>query len=130
MSLPGVYGRQRPATATPEEWDAALRLSDRVANHLVAHREMAVFHWIAVSLDRGDGGDTLYDTREDAVAAQLAPQYMTFLRITPDGMSPMSAWRYMRMSREVYKRHRTPFHRPEFFPILPQRRELARGLFS
>lgn len=130
MTLPGAYSRERPANAPVEEWDAALRLSDRVANALVGHRQMAWFQWIAVRLETGDGDSTLYPTREDAIAHQIAPEYCAFLRVTPDGMSPMSAWRYMRMTREIHGRHRTPFHRPEFFPILPQRIELARNVFK
>lgn len=124
------WSRERPEGAEYGDWDAALRLSDRVSNHLVAGREVALFQWIAVRLsDGGAEADALYPSRADAVSQQLAPQYMAFTQITPDGMSPRAAWRYLLMTREIHGRHRNAFHHAEYMPILPQRMELARGVF-
>ncbi|MBW5252054.1 hypothetical protein JGS39_24145 [Streptomyces sp. P01-B04] len=124
------WSRQRHEGAEPGDWDAALRLSDRVSHHLVACREVAIFQWIAVRLsDGGAENDTLYPSRADAVAAQLAPQYYAFTQITPDAMSPRAAWRYLLMCRQIHGRHNNQFHHAEYMPILPQRLELARGVF-
>lgn len=125
------WNRERPPGAEQADWDAALRLSDRVSNHLVARREVALFQWIAVRLsDGGAEADALYPSRADAVAHQLAPEYCAYVRIPPDGMSPRSAWRYLRMTREIHGRHNNQFHHAEYEPILPQRIELARAVFQ
>lgn len=92
-----------PDDARPEEWDAALRLSDRMGNHLMADREGNQFRWIAARLsDGGADPDTVYDTREDAIARQLHSRYYAYVRISPMGMSPRSAWRFMLMTRNVF----------------------------
>lgn len=123
------WTRERPDGAVTEDWDAALHLSDRVSNHLVARREMALFQWLAVRLSDGGGDDVLYPSREDAVHGQLAPQYMTFVQVTPDAMSPRSAWRFLLAARVIHRRHRNRFHESAYMPIIPQRIEQLRELF-
>jgi len=126
------YERTRPDGVQSELWDAALRLSDRVGLHLVGAREVAWWQWIPVRL--ADGGapdpDTLFPTEIAAVNSLPAPQYCQFLRITPDGMSPRSALAYLAMSRTLKSRWHQDFHRETHTPILSQRRELARLLFT
>lgn len=123
-----AWDRTRPESARKEDWDAALRLSDRVSDALFADREMAVFGWLAVRFSDGDGDGAIYPTRDHAVAHQLAPEHMSFLQITPDGMSPRAAWRYLRITRDMKSRWRADFHDPHAFPIIPARIELARGV--
>lgn len=111
------------------DWDAGLRLSDRVANHLLAVGEGARFKFLAARLSDGGGDDTLYDSKAQAVAAQLAPQHCAFVRITPDGMAPVEAYRYLVMARQIL-RHGARLDDPEHTPILPTRREEVHALWT
>lgn len=123
-----TWQRARPDDARPEEWDAALRLSDRVANHLLANREGANFQWIAARLhDGGAQDDALFPTREDAIAHQLAPSYYAYVRIPPSGMSPRSAWRFLLMTRSIYGTG-TRFDTEGMHVILPSRAELGAAI--
>jgi hypothetical protein len=120
------YSRIRPEDARPDEWDAALRLSDRIANHLQADREGVQFQWIAARLsDGGADPDTVYATREDAIARQLHSRYYAYVRISPMGMSPRAAWRFMLMTRSVFRFWRNPLDVEGQHVILPARAELA-----
>lgn len=93
----------RPADAVPEEWDAGLRLSDRVTNHLLADREGNRGRWIVARLaDGGADPDTTYDTRVDAICAQLHPAYYAYVRLPWTAMSPRSAHLYLVTHRDMH----------------------------
>lgn len=122
------YDRTRAANCTPEEWDAALRLSDRYNLHLLALGEGAWWQYIAVRLSDGGGISDLYPSRESAILHQIAPEHHTYVRVVPGGMSPLAAARFLAVSRAIKSRHRTDLHRVEAEPILPARLDLARNV--
>lgn len=68
--------------------EAARRFKDAVDLHLAALGWDAVGRWVAVSFDDGSTDNTLYDTREAAVAAQGARDNdYWFWQVAPDGVS-------------------------------------------
>lgn len=91
---------------------------------------MARGRWIAARLSDGGGDNTLYDSRDDAVRAQLHSRYHAYVRIAPSGMSPRAALVFLRMARQIYERHSMRLDLPGIYPILPQRSELRRALLQ
>lgn len=109
-----------------DEWEAALRLSDRVTTHLLADREGNRGRWIAARLsDGGADPDTVYDTREHAIAAVLHSAYYTYVRLPWMAMAPREAWHFMAVSRNVFARYQQRFDVEGQHVILPARAELA-----
>lgn len=123
-----TWDRTRPDGVEGGDWDAALRLSDRVTLALLGAGEGAHFRYLAARLSDGGGDDTLYPDRDAAAARQLSPEHCAYVRITPDGMGPMDAARYLSMARQIRGRWRTPLHQGPI-PIMPGRLEHARRLW-
>lgn len=119
-----------PSECTPEEWDAAKRLSDAVNLHVLAHRA-ELGHgrdtpgYIAVRLADGRSPDgKLYDTRRDA--ARHWPPYpngMTYIKVGRDDISVREALIVLMYHRMAYSRG-VVFSEEEV--IIPNRLELAR----
>lgn len=120
------WNRARPVDARPEEWDAALRLSDRVTTHLIGAGDAAWHRYLAARLE--DGGadpDTLYDTRDDAIRSVLHSQYYAYPRVAPSGMSPLSAHHFLQMARSLYARYGQRHDVAGQHIIMPNRAELG-----
>lgn len=93
-------GGQLLDVPTPGEVDAAKRLSDAVALHLVADFERAIRSVIVVKLEDGSTDGTLYDSWNDACAKGAPdPRWYAPLRITPDGINERDARLWMRAMR-------------------------------
>lgn len=81
--------------------DAAKRCADNVTLASIAG---SVGRWLAIRLQDGgyDGG--IYDSRDDAITHQLRPDYCTYIRVPPGGMTAHEAeallgyWRTLRDS--------------------------------
>jgi len=85
---------------TQADLDAAKRLSDMVALHLVADPERARRSVIVVKLDDGSSDGVLYDSWDDACAKGAPdPRWYAPLRITPDGINERDARLWMRAMR-------------------------------
>lgn len=122
------WDRARPDDVRPEEWDAGLRLSDRVNFHLLADREGNRGRWIAARLaDGGANVETTYPTRDEAIAHQLMPRHHVYVRLPWGAMSPRAAHLFMATHREMYARWHQALDVPEAHIIVPARTEqLAR----
>jgi hypothetical protein len=85
---------------TQADLDAAKRLSDTVALHLVADFERAIRSVIVVRLEDGSTDDTLYDSWDDACAKGTPdPRWFAPLRITPDGINERDARLWIRANK-------------------------------
>jgi hypothetical protein len=80
--------------------DAAKRLSDAVALHLVADFETAIRSIVVVKLEDGSTDGVLYSSWDDACSKGAPdPRWYAPLRITPDGINERDARLWMRVNR-------------------------------
>jgi hypothetical protein len=101
--------------------DAGKRVHDTVALHIVGGN---VGKWVAVRLADGSSDGIPYDSRSDAIAHQLHEQLCCYLKVTPDGITPQDAVRFILVNRALYDagyRLADPDMPGE--PIYPQTRE-------
>jgi hypothetical protein len=120
--------------ASPAERDAARRVHEVVAMHLTAGSlDDAMTHvvgkWCAFRLDNGVALDAmaLYDSKAAAVtAAHPREKDYCYLRITPDGISPEDAWRFLRVNRHPMIDVTAPEH-VHNFALLPHMSNLSRA---
>jgi hypothetical protein len=100
---PGVTvpaGGQLLEIPTQADLDAAKRLSDAVALHLVADFEQAIRSIVVVKLEDGSTDGVLYDSWDDACAKGTPdPRWYAPLRVTPDGINERDARLWMRAMR-------------------------------
>lgn len=80
--------------------DAARRASETVNLHVVAG---SIGKWVAIRLADGSSDGIPYDTRKDAIAHQLYEQQCAYLTVTPDGITPENAARFILLNRAIYK---------------------------
>lgn len=85
-----------------EVTDAGRRLSEAVNIALLGQGPGAAGRWVAARLIDGVSDGVLYDTKQDAVRHQLHEQLCCYVMITPDGMSPKDATRYLQINRQLY----------------------------
>lgn len=85
---------------TQADLDAAKRLSDAVALHLVADFDQAIRSIVVVKLEDGSTDGVLYASWDDACAKGVPdPRWYAPLRITPDGINERDARLWMRTMR-------------------------------
>lgn len=79
--------------------DAARRASEAVNLHVIGGN---VGRWVAIRLADGTSDGIPYDTRSDAIAHQLHEQQCAYLVVTPDGITPENAARFLLLNRALY----------------------------
>lgn len=83
--------------------DAARRMSDAVNLHITASGDGAFGKWVSCKLTDGSSDGNLYDRKEDAIHhAILGSEYYAYVHVTPGGMSPAQAERYLKFTRQLY----------------------------
>lgn len=79
--------------------DAGKRASETVNLHVLGG---SVGKWVAIRLADGSSDGIPYDTRRDAIAHQLHEQLACYLKVTPDGITPQDAVRFILVNRALY----------------------------
>jgi len=85
-----------------EVTDAGRRLSDAVNIALLAQGPAVAGKWVAARLIDGQSDGVVYDDKASAVRHQLHEQLCCYVMITPDGMTPRDATRYIDINRQLY----------------------------
>ena len=101
--------------------DAGKRASEAVNLHVLGGN---VGKWVAIRLADGASDGIPYDSRSDAIAHQLHEQLACYMQVTPDGITPHDAVRFILINRALYDagyRLADPDMSGE--PIYPQTRE-------
>jgi len=95
----------RYAFLPQKDKDAARRMHETVALHLTATRLMEAFdavvgRWVAFSLSDGRSNGDIYESKDEAIRF-MSPREKDYcyLKITPDGIAPEDAWRFLRINR-------------------------------
>lgn len=91
--------------ATPEEYNAAKRLSDIVNGYAVAYPTDMLFNsWLAVRLSTGDTDGVMYDDRRAAVRHQSDEKLCAYLslRFAVTGMTVKDAFLFLAYHRAAY----------------------------
>lgn len=123
--------------ASQEDKDAAQRIHDTVALHLVAASDImdAVGKWCVFALSDGRSDGVLYDEKHHAVAAMRGhSKDYCYLKITPDGIRPPDALSYLRTNRHPWIDTTSPVHviNPHIFPhmsnLTPAQRREAKAI--
>jgi hypothetical protein len=83
--------------------DAAKRVSDAVNLHFNIMGFDCKRHWIACRLEDGKGGQTLYDTKQDAIRHQLDEYLCMYICLTGAPMSVCEAEILLVTHRKAYK---------------------------
>jgi hypothetical protein len=83
----------------PNCGDAARRMASAVT---LAAMNGGAGRWLAVKLQDGSSDHVHYDSRSDAMAHQLSPEYATYVLIPPDGMTTGQADRVLGFWRQCY----------------------------
>jgi hypothetical protein len=86
------------ATTQPAN-DVGRRAADTVTLHILGGN---VGKWVALRLADGSSDGIPYDSRADAINHQLHEQLCCYLKVTPDGISPADAFRFIRLNRALY----------------------------
>jgi hypothetical protein len=79
--------------------DAGRRVNEAVTLHILTG---SVGRWIAVKLIDGSSDGIAYDSRADAIRHQFHEQLCCYMVITPDGITPEDALRFIRLNRALY----------------------------
>jgi len=82
----------------PKCGDAARRMASAVT---LASMNGGAARWLAVRLQDGGSDHVLYDSRSDAVAHQMSPEYSTYVLVPPDGMTTGQADRVLGYWRDL-----------------------------
>lgn len=82
--------------------DAAKRVSDAVNLHFSVMGFDCKRYWIACRLENGKGGETLYDTKHDAIRHQLDEYLCMYICLTGAPMSVCEAEVLLRTHRKAY----------------------------
>lgn len=83
----------------PKCGDAARRMASAVT---LASMNGGAGRWLAVKLQDGGSDHVLYDSRSDAMAHQLSPEYATYVIVPPDGMTTGQADRVLGFWRQTF----------------------------
>lgn len=86
-----------PTGALPS--DIGRRVSDTVHLHVIGG---SVGKWAAFRLYDGGSDGIPYDTRVDAINHQVHEQLCCYMQITPDGITPEHAYRFIQLNRALY----------------------------
>lgn len=81
--------------------DAGRRASETINFHVLTG---AIGKWAAIKLADGSSDGTAYDTRADAIQHQLHEQLCCYVKVTPDGMPPEDAVRFILINRALYEK--------------------------
>jgi len=104
--------------------DAAKRVVDIYALHLMADPINAIGHWLAVALEDGHSDGVLYDTRRECVTHQHHnEQYYAYVQIAPASMDMCAAEAFLKMHRRMYAngvRLTDPEHRNGGRSVIPR----------
>lgn len=79
--------------------DIGRRVSDTVHLHILGG---SVGKWAAFRLRDGGSDGIPYDTRREAIEHQLHEQFCCYMQITPDGITPEDAYRFLELNRALY----------------------------
>jgi hypothetical protein len=79
--------------------DAGKRASECVHLHVLGGN---VGKWVAIRMGDGGSDGIPYDSRKDAIAHQLHEQYCCYMQVTPDGITPVDAVRFILVNRAIY----------------------------
>lgn len=82
--------------------DAAKRVSDAVQQHFAIMGFDCARMWIACRLDNGKGGQTLYDSKRDAIRHQLDEYLAMYICLTGAPMSVCEAEILLATHRKAY----------------------------
>lgn len=83
--------------------DAARHASDAVNLHISAIGFDAVGKWVAIRLSDGrNPGNTLYDSRLDAVRHQSDEKLFAYVAIPPSGLNVCAAESFLKTNRMLY----------------------------
>jgi len=82
--------------------DAAKRISDAVGLHFSVMGFDCKRFWLACRLDNGKGGETLYDTKQDAIRHQLDEFLCIYICLTGVPMSVCEAEILLKVHRQAY----------------------------
>jgi hypothetical protein len=58
--------------------------------------------WVALRLIDGGSDGIPYDSRAEAIKHQLHEQLCCYIRVTPDGINPTDAYRFIAINRGLY----------------------------
>jgi hypothetical protein len=84
-------------TASPA--DIGRRASDIIHLHILAGR---VGEWVALRLIDGSSDGQTYPDRATAIRHQVHEQLCCYMRVTPDGIRPVDAYRFIELNRALY----------------------------
>jgi hypothetical protein len=98
VQVGGTRGQRLPETPT-ETLDIGRRVSDAMHLHILAG---SVGEWMAVRLSDGSSDGIAYPSRADAIEHQIHEQLCAYLRVTPDGIQPTDAVRFIELNRALY----------------------------
>jgi hypothetical protein len=109
--------------------DAAKRCADNVTLASIAG---SVGLWLAIRLQDGGHDRAVYGSRDEAIARQLRPDYCTYVRVPPGGMTAHEAEAlldYWRKLRDANVRDDDPAVPMPLMPLLRRdRRRQIRAL--
>jgi hypothetical protein len=104
--------------------DAARRCADHVTVRALIAGNTG--KWVAIRLSDGDSDGVVYDTWRDAVRHQLHETQCCYIKIPPDGMTPVQAERYMNIHRALYDGGHRLVDPEAFGAVMPNRMEAYR----
>jgi hypothetical protein len=83
----------------PADEDIGKRASSAINIHVIGGN---VGKWVALRLEDGSSDGIPYDTRRDAIVHQLHEQQCCYIKVTPDGITPPDALRFILLNRALY----------------------------
>lgn len=90
-------------TALGDHSDAAKRIADVYSLHRLADPYGNIGYWIACALIDGTSDNTLYQSRQDAIAHQHHNEnFYTFIQIVPSTMTPCESEVMLKVARMAY----------------------------
>lgn len=82
-----------------EAIDIGKRAAEAINLHVYGNN---VGKWVAIKLLDGSSDGIPYDTRPDAIKHQLHEQLCCYIKVTPDGITPADALRFVLVNRAIY----------------------------
>jgi hypothetical protein len=82
-----------------EAIDIGKRASENINLHVVGGN---VGKWVAIRMSDGGSDGIPYDSRREAIKHQLHEQYCCYIQVTPDGITPADALRFVLINRALY----------------------------
>lgn len=94
--------------------DASRRISETVTLHLLATKDIfdVTGRWCAFRLDNGTSDGKTYATKDEAIRYQEPREReYCYLKITPDGITPNHAGRFLKVNRHPFVDVLAPEHK-------------------